>query len=504
MPFHVFLFGIFFILFFYTFNLGKAPFHSFLLPLGIFLLTSLSLWVLISLILSNRIKAGLIVSLFFIIFFLYGHIYNLIVEFNSEIIEVGHLPFQIIFLIILSVGILYFLKTKRKLDNTTKITNAISITLIGLILVNISIFNFESNSLYNEFKHPVEIFSGDQKNTPDIYFILLDGYVNSIVSKEILNHDNIEFITFLKENGFYIPENYTHSNYARTVRSITAVLNMNYLEPEILELPSENQQFRILYDLIDDNVVMNYLKSIGYQTINLNSGWWGTEIINIADKNLCTTPFVDHRFLIKLEQTTILVSFKEMHTEITSLIYDKKRQQILCEFSELEKIKNYTERPFFVFAHIVAPHSPYVFGPEGEQPKKNVVPDSKHIESRQQGYVDQLKFVNKMMMELISKLLSNTETPPIIIIQSDHGTRDVDDRWTKEEQFMAKVGNFNAFFLPGNGTDLMYEEITPVNTFRVIFNSYFNTDLELLEDNKVLIFDEWIYDLKQSVDSRKK
>ena len=163
MPFHVFLFGIFFILFLYTFNQGKVPFHSFLLPLGIFLLTALSLWVIISLILSNRKKAGLIVSLFFIVFFFYGHIHNIIVEFSPQIDKADHLPFQIIFLIILSVGILYFLKTKRKLDNATKITNAISITLMGLILVNISIFNFESNSLYNEFKHPVEIFSGDQK-----------------------------------------------------------------------------------------------------------------------------------------------------------------------------------------------------------------------------------------------------------------------------------------------------------------------------------------------------
>jgi len=503
MPFHVFLFGIFFILFLYTFNQGKVPFHGFLLPLGITLLTALSLWVLISLLLSNRKKAGLIVSLFFIVFFFYGHIHNIIVEFNPQIDKVGHLPFQIIFLIILSVGILYFLKTKRKLDNATKITNAISITLIGLILINISIFYFDSVSLYNEFKHPAEIFSGDQKNTPDIYFILLDGYVNSIVSKEILNHDNIEFITFLKENGFYIPENYTHSNYDRTIRTIPSVLNMNYLDPAILELTSVNQQFQVLYELIDDNIVMNYLKSNGYQIINFDSGWWGTEKINIADKNLCATPLVDYNTLNKLEQTTMSKTFQELHRKIASLLHDQKRKQILCEFSELEKIKDNTERPFFVFVHIVAPHPPWVFGSEGEPVKKIVSPESKNIDNQQLAYVDQLKFVNKMMMELVSKLLSNTENPPIIIIQSDHGTRATDDRWTQEERFMAKVGNFNAFFLPGNGTNLMYEEITPVNTFRIIFNSYFNTDLELLEDNKVLIGNNWIYDLKQSVDNRK-
>jgi hypothetical protein len=40
----------------------------------------------------------------------------------------------------------------------------------------------------------------------------------------------------------------------------------------------------------------------------------------------------------------------------------------------------------------------------------------------------------------------------------------------------------NAYFLPGEGAAGLYPSITPVNTFRLIFDVYFGADLELLED----------------------
>jgi hypothetical protein len=36
--------------------------------------------------------------------------------------------------------------------------------------------------------------------------------------------------------------------------------------------------------------------------------------------------------------------------------------------------------------------------------------------------------------------------------------------------------------LPGDGQEQLYETITPVNTFRLIFDTYFNGDYGLLED----------------------
>ena len=41
---------------------------------------------------------------------------------------------------------------------------------------------------------------------------------------------------------------------------------------------------------------------------------------------------------------------------------------------------------------------------------------------------------------------------------------------------------FNAYYLPEGGNENLYETITPVNTFRVVFNTYFGGRYELLPD----------------------
>ena len=41
----------------------------------------------------------------------------------------------------------------------------------------------------------------------------------------------------------------------------------------------------------------------------------------------------------------------------------------------------------------------------------------------------------------------------------------------------------NVYFLPTINNDLLYNSITPVNTFRIIFNHYFNAGYNLLKDN---------------------
>ena len=51
------------------------------------------------------------------------------------------------------------------------------------------------------------------------------------------------------------------------------------------------------------------------------------------------------------------------------------------------------------------------------------------------------------------------------------------------------LSTFSAYYLPGIEKNLSYDVITPVNTFRIIFNSYFDTDYDLLE-NKIYFTDD--------------
>ena len=56
---------------------------------------------------------------------------------------------------------------------------------------------------------------------------------------------------------------------------------------------------------------------------------------------------------------------------------------------------------------------------------------------------------------------------------------------------------FNACLFPDGGDKNLYDSISPVNTFRVLFNHYFGTDYPLLEDRSFYVPFEEIYNFTQ-------
>ena len=106
-------------------------------------------------------------------------------------------------------------------------------------------------------------------------------------------------------------------------------------------------------------------------------------------------------------------------------------------------------------------------------------------------YLKQLIFISKEIEKLIDKILSNSEVSPIIIIQADHGPHNtfVVGKYPTDDMFKEGMRIFNAYYLPAKGNDLLYHHITPVNTFRLIFNSYFDTNYKLLDDQSYYSFE---------------
>ncbi len=92
-----------------------------------------------------------------------------------------------------------------------------------------------------------------------------------------------------------------------------------------------------------------------------------------------------------------------------------------------------------------------------------------------------MKFIDNEIQKIIEKILADTEREKIIIIQSDHGARIMPKGSTPEEEKVILLGNFNAFYLPDDSGKILAEH-SNVNTFRIIFNTYFNGNYEILED----------------------
>jgi hypothetical protein len=63
------------------------------------------------------------------------------------------------------------------------------------------------------------------------------------------------------------------------------------------------------------------------------------------------------------------------------------------------------------------------------------------------------------------------------------------------------MGILNAYYLPGTGQAGLYPSITPVNSFRVVFNAYFGTDLPILPDRSYIFTNQLhLYDFRDITD----
>jgi len=148
---------------------------------------------------------------------------------------------------------------------------------------------------------------------------------------------------------------------------------------------------------------------------------------------------------------------------------------ILSSFDTLAGIPNIKE-PTFVYAHIMIPRILGLFDRNGN-PVKPIGREYTR-EEIMENYLDEVIFVNKKVKALIDEIILKSDIAPIIILQADHGPR-----WCKGREFDI----LNAYFLPENGNRLLYETITPVNSFRIVFNLYFDTNYDLLEDKSYFL-----------------
>ncbi len=234
--------------------------------------------------------------------------------------------------------------------------------------------------------------------------------------------------------------------------------------------------------MVKDNLVTDLLRSVGYKYIHFASWLEPTQYNEYADMNIRC----DQK---KFAGLNILSEFNKVLIQTTLLrVFEKQflfagyREYVLQAFDELAEMPE-IQGPKFVFAHIICTHWPYVFGADGE-PIEAV--DRRHESALKQKekYLNQLQFINKKVEVLVDEILSKSETPPIIIFQADHGWRLAcwQIECSRKETLEDKFGILNAYYLPQGGDDLLYQSISPVNTFRVVFNFYFGASFELLSD----------------------
>ena len=484
---HPFLIAIFPVLVIFSQNIDFLQLNEILLPITVILVLTFAIWILLALIIKNTKKAGLIVSFAVGIFFSYEYIYNLIDDFSFDGFYIRHHYVLAFFIILISLETFYFIKTKKELTNISHVANLVSVSLVIITLTYISVIYLNDIFFMNDETEILENKFYSNKNLPDIYYIILDSYAHETILKDVYNYDNQEFINFLKEKNFFVASQ-SYSNYRHTFLSFASFLNMKYINYFSDEIEKDSRNYQKIYQMTDNNNVMKILKSKGYKIINFGSNSGLTGNIEVSDINLCEiNPYTDSQLLIKTIKISML---NPIYLDLfDSFNNDRER----CVFSELPMIQHKHKGPFFVLAHILIPHYPYRFGPNGEDIPLGTFEPGMEVWDEKKGYLNQVKFANKMIIEDVNKIITESDNSPIIIIQSDSGTSFASDMKLSDsgnpitledrnEVINRKMKILNAYHLPEEGNSLLYDTITPVNSFSIIFNYIFKENYDLLED----------------------
>ncbi|MGB8251845.1 MAG: hypothetical protein WCF08_01405, partial [Anaerolineaceae bacterium] len=321
---------------------------------------------------------------------------------------------------------------------------------------------------------------GDQ---PDVYLIILDLYVRADVLYTDLGFDNSDFIQQLESMGFYVAS-CSRSNYSNTASSMVSSLNMNYLPELIDEAAEQGISPSNLWLLIKSNLVRKIFESLGYRTVAFDTGYRWTSLDDVdiyltRDQNIYGVQFISP-FEQMLVDSTALSIYSDYLTRANrqkyygASHYDANyiglQEFILDQLPKVAEIN----APTFTYAHISVTHPPFVFSPEGYL--SNLEPEQTNdIPHFPQSYILSIEYLNPRIISIIQEILDKSTVPPIIILQGDHGY------WER-----GKDGGINqilnAYYLPGLQDGKLYPSISPVNSFRLVFNEYFGGRYKMLPD----------------------
>jgi hypothetical protein len=483
---HPLLFAAFPVLFLFAENAEQeVTLGPLWVPLAASVAGALAVLLVLAAVFRDWNRGAVLATALVILFFSFGHVWNLI---GGAFIQRWVLALVWIALA-LAAAVLVF-RGGRWMVPAGRFLSIAAILLVAFNVVRVTNYASASAAAAATVAGAQIVPLQVPPSQPDVYYIILDRYAGADTLRKVYHFDNEPFLRALEQRGFVVAR-HAWANYFKTALSVYSSLSMAPISKQALGETQAPYDFTTIFAALRDHLaVPSSLKAVGYHYIHLGNYWEPTAYNVDAD--------VDLRFQDSAEFSTALTATTfwsfvsppasesgEDDGEATSS-RDLARNTTLFTFDRLAET---VERPGpnYVFAHILLPHPPYVFGPNGEA----LTEEQSAAQVEKVKYVWQVQFANQKVLAAIDRLLAGP-TDPIIVLQADEGpwprefsANEGNFNWLKasDGQIAQKFGILNAVHLP-NGVDPrdygFNDRTSPVNEFRVVFNAMFGAHLPLL------------------------
>ena len=457
----------------FSLNAHEVPTRDIVIPIGISLIISFTAWIILRYFL-NGIKAGNIVSLILLLFLIYGNLHTYLQNNENSLIQIfgSNLILGVVFLSIGVLGIRFFLKTKQNYQ-INSIFNVVAITIILILVANVLIYFI--NNPVNEteiYFQDVPILEKNIETKPDVILLILDEFAGKYQLKMDFNYNLDPFNDKLKERGFQVPD-VALSNYPNTALSMPSLLNMNYLDFLTDEFDETSKDMRVPTKLRNQNNIMKIFEINDYSVKTFYGGLDATGDARIVDEKLCSFGTINADLRKNFVLTYLPITyFNDM------LLANFQHDKLECAFSYILNFKTDESQPKYIHAHLRLPHHPFIYDAEGNYISKEIK------ESNKDAYLEQLKFTENKILELIDSIQKQAPGT-VIIVLSDHGYRP-GINW-EEPSDADLIRGFNvitAIYFPENDV-IIPDKISLVNVFRIFFNEYFDYEFEILTDRQI-------------------
>lgn len=502
-PFHPLLFAAYPALFLYAQNLGEVSLDDVIGPLVLIVGGAFLALVVLTLVFRDPRRSAIVVSMTAIAFLAYGFIDR------GPLSDAPGWVQQAGWIALVIGSIVVAIRIKGQLPALTTTLNVVSVILVGLSLVQIvpHVVGTLGNAGSAEVgETPVAAGSAAPSagtaKPRDIYYIVLDRYGSARSIAQDYGITDNDMYGWLTDHGFTVAAD-SHANYVKTALSIASTLRMDFLDDIAKRMGKTSSDQSPINAVFQDHPVGRFLQARGYRYVHIGSYFQPTRSSKIADENLHIGSVSDFATAL-FDYSAAPAIARRLGLEQAAPLRERHRANAMYDFAALKRVQE-EPGPKFVFAHLLMPHPPYVFTADGK-----FVPDDT---SKAATFATQLKYTNTRMKEVLEPLLALPEDErPIIIIQADEGpyplpyaldTIDYDWSTATPDELETKYGILNAMYLPGlpSGATLPYPTISSVNTFRLLFDDYFDANLPLLPDRSFTSRGKFLpYDLTDITD----